>query len=121
MVFRCLAFRQGDEVVFTVQGPGSRWAAIFLRLLPLCWLLPARKFVLDGEIVIHSGAGLDFDALLQRHSSCCQPHPAAFHRKRLQRTWSLIFLSMAEAGLLPTGRSPHERMALQEFAGGQHQ
>ena len=68
--FRCIVFRDGDEVEL-----GSRNEKPLNRYFPelmtsLLANLPARC-VLDGEIVISSPDGLDFDALLNRI------HPAA--------------------------------------------
>jgi ATP-dependent DNA ligase len=68
--FRCVVFRDGDEVEL-----GSRKERPLTRYFPEIVeaaraQLPPRC-VVDGEIVIASGAGLDFEALLQRI------HPAA--------------------------------------------
>jgi ATP-dependent DNA ligase len=63
--FRCIVFRDGDEVVL-----GSRNEKPLDRYFPelrrsLVANLPARC-VVDGEIVIAGPSGLDFDALSQR-------------------------------------------------------
>jgi ATP-dependent DNA ligase len=74
--FRAIVFRDGDEVEITSRNtkPLTRY---FPELLaPLREQLPDRC-VLDGEVVIGSAAGLDFDALLQRI------HPAASRIERL--------------------------------------
>jgi ATP-dependent DNA ligase len=68
--FRCVVFRDGDEVEL-----GSRKERPLTRYFPEIVeaakaQLPPRC-VVDGEIVIASGPGLDFEALLQRI------HPAA--------------------------------------------
>ncbi|MCW2723974.1 MAG: ATP-dependent ligase, partial [Frankiales bacterium] len=68
--FRCIVFRDGDEVEL-----GSRNEKPLTRYFPdvvaaVKAQLPERC-VVDGEIVIASGKGLDFEALLQRI------HPAA--------------------------------------------
>jgi ATP-dependent DNA ligase len=68
--FRCIVFRDGDEVEL-----GSRNEKPLTRYFPEVVTaaraqLPERC-VVDGEIVIAGGAGLDFEALLQRI------HPAA--------------------------------------------
>ena len=63
--FRCICFRDGDEVEL-----GSRNERPMTRYFPeLVEALKAElpeRCVLDGEIVIASGAGLDFEALQQR-------------------------------------------------------
>ncbi len=65
--FRCIVFRDGDEIELTSrnQRPFNRY---FPELLgPLAEALPERC-VVDGEIVVpdRAGRGLDFDALQQR-------------------------------------------------------
>jgi ATP-dependent DNA ligase len=68
--FRCIVFRDGAEIEL-----GSRNEKPLTRYFPeLVEALAANvpeRCVIDGEIVIAGGAGLDFDALLQRI------HPAA--------------------------------------------
>ena len=113
--FRCLAFRQGDEIVLQSKA-GQPLARYFPEIAAALRALPARKFVLDGEIVIRSGAGLDFDALLQRI------HPAASRIQRLsQQTPAtyMIFDLLVDARGKALVASPlsARRMALQEFAG----
>lgn len=74
--FRSLIFRDGDEVEIGSRNerPLTRY---FPELLdPLRASLPERC-VLDGEVVITSDRGLDFDALLQRI------HPAKSRIDRL--------------------------------------
>src|SRR3712207_4525909 len=65
--FRCIVFRDGDEVVLGSRNerPLTRYFPEILD--PLRAALPERA-VVDGELVIPraSGRGLDFDALLQR-------------------------------------------------------
>jgi ATP-dependent DNA ligase len=76
--FRCIVFRDGDELelVSRKERPFTRY---FPELLdPLRAAIPERC-VVDGEIVIpgRAGRGLDFDALLQRI------HPAESRIRRL--------------------------------------
>jgi ATP-dependent DNA ligase len=113
--FRCLAFRQGDVVVLQSKA-GQPLGRYFPEIVAALLALRARKFVLDGEIVIRSGAGLDFDALLQRI------HPAASRIQRLsQETPStyMVFdlLVDGEGRSLAARPLSARRMALQEFAG----
>src|SRR5579864_4248604 len=112
--FRCLAFRQGDEVVLQSKA-GQPLGRYFPEIVAALLALPARKFVLDGEIVIRSGSGLDFDALLQRI------HPAASRIQRLsQETPStyMVFDLLVDAKGRSLAANPlsARRMALQEFA-----
>ncbi|HEY1939587.1 MAG TPA: ATP-dependent DNA ligase [Candidatus Angelobacter sp.] len=112
--FRCLAFRNGDEIVLQSKA-GQPLGRYFPEIVAALLALPACKFVLDGEIVIRSGAGLDFDALLQRI------HPAASRIQRLsQETPStyLVFDLLVDAKGCSITANPlsARRMALQEFA-----
>jgi ATP-dependent DNA ligase len=112
--FRCLAFRHGDEVVLQSKA-GQPLGRYFPEIVAAVLALPARKFVLDGEIVIRSGAGLDFDALLQRI------HPAASRIQRLSQetpsTYMVFDLIVDSKGRLLSDRPlSARRMALQEFA-----
>jgi len=112
--FRCLAFRQGDEVVLQSKA-GQPLGRYFPEIVAALLALPVRRFVLDGEIVIRSGAGLDFDALLQRI------HPAAsrIHRLSLETpaTYMVFDLLVDGKGRSLTAKPlSARRMALQEFA-----
>ena len=74
--FRCIVFRDGDEVVLGSRNdkPLTRY---FPELLdPLRAQLPDRC-VVDGEVVVATDRGLDFDALGQRI------HPADSRVQRL--------------------------------------
>lgn len=112
--FRCLAFRQSDEVVLQSKA-GQPLGRYFPEIVAALLALQARKFVLDGEIVIRSGAGLDFDALLQRI------HPAASRIQRLSQETPSTYMVF---DLLVDGRGRSlaarplsaRRMALQEFS-----
>src|SRR5438093_3383454 len=68
--FRTLVFRDGDEMLLQSRDekPMNRYFPELLE--PLAAALPERC-VVDGEIVIVGGNGLDFEALLLRI------HPAA--------------------------------------------
>ena len=112
--FRCLAFRQGDEVVLQSKA-GQPLGRYFPEIVAALLALRARKFVLDGEIVIRSGAGLDFDALLQRI------HPAASRIQRLSQetpsTYMVFDLLVDGKGRSLAAKAlSARRMALQEFA-----
>jgi ATP-dependent DNA ligase len=112
--FRCLAFRRDDEIVLQSKA-GQPLTRYFPEIAAALRALPARKFSLDGEIVIRSGAGLDFDALLQRI------HPAASRIQRLSQETPatyMIFDLLVDARGKSLIASPlsARRMALQEFA-----
>jgi ATP-dependent DNA ligase len=84
--FRCIVFRDGDEVVL-----GSRNERPLTRYFPelveaLRRELPP-KVVVDGEIVVPRAAGLDFDALQQRI------HPAESRVQRLAAETPASFIA----------------------------
>jgi ATP-dependent DNA ligase len=112
--FRCLAFRQGDEVVLQSKA-GQPLGRYFPEVVAVLLALPAPKFVLDGEIVIRQGAGLDFDALLHRI------HPAASRIQRLSQETPATYMVFdllvdAKGRSLAAAPLSARRMALQEFA-----
>lgn len=84
--FRSIVFRDGDEVEF-----GSRNEKPLTRYFPeLVEAVKAefpQRCVLDGEIVIASGQGLDFEALQQRI------HPAASRVIMLSETTPASFVA----------------------------
>jgi ATP-dependent DNA ligase len=84
--FRCIVFRDGNEVEL-----GSRNEKPLTRYFPevvdaVKAQLPERC-VVDGEIVIAAGKGLDFEALLQRI------HPAASRVAMLAETTPASFVA----------------------------
>jgi ATP-dependent DNA ligase len=105
--FRCIVFRDHDDVVLTSRNerPFTRYFPELLE--PLRAWLPERC-VVDGEIVVPrtDGLGLDFDALLQRI------HPAASRVQRLSaetpaRYVAFDLLALDDEDLL--ARPLHER------------
>lgn len=84
--FRCIAFRNGDEVVL-----GSRNEKPLTRYFPdvaqaLLTALPQRC-VVDGEIVVVGEKGLDFDALQMRI------HPAGSRVRMLAESMPASFVA----------------------------
>lgn len=84
--FRCIVFRDGDEVEL-----GSRNERPLTRYFPevvhaVLHHLPPRC-VLDGEVVVARGAGLDFEALQQRI------HPAASRVNMLAQATPAAFIA----------------------------
>ncbi len=84
--FRCIAFRDGDEVELGSRNekPLTRY---FPELPPALKANVPQRCVLDGEIVIAGENGLDFEALLQRI------HPAASRIKMLAETTPAAFVA----------------------------
>src|SRR5579862_1323922 len=76
--FRCVAFRSGDAVELESKS-GQSLTRYFPEIVDALVALKAKRFVLDGELFIESGAGFDFDALLQRI------HPAASRVLRMSK------------------------------------
>jgi ATP-dependent DNA ligase len=74
--FRCIVFRDGDEIELGSRNdrPLTRYFPELVELLRAA--LPARC-VVDGEIVVVTGDGLDFDTLQNRL------HPAASRVRKL--------------------------------------
>src|SRR5437868_4746381 len=68
--FRCLVFRDGDTVELQSKA-GKPLTRYFPDVVASAKALPAKEFVLDGEIVVPHGRAFSFDDLLQRI------HPAA--------------------------------------------
>jgi ATP-dependent DNA ligase len=103
--FRCLAFRDGDDVRIQSKA-GKPLGRYFPDVVEALAAIGASRFVLDGEIVIPVDGRLSFDELLLR------VHPAASrvrtlveaHRARLmvfdlladERGRSLVDLPLAE-------------------------
>jgi len=63
--FRCLAFRDGDEVYLQSKA-GQPLARYFPEIVTMLRSLRAKRFVIDGELMVQLGDELSFDALLQR-------------------------------------------------------
>ncbi|HWR35136.1 MAG TPA: ATP-dependent DNA ligase [Clostridia bacterium] len=74
--FRCLVFRDGDTVVLQSKA-GQPLARYFPELVEEIRNLAARRFVIDGEIVIERNGELRFDDLLMRI------HPAESRIRKL--------------------------------------
>jgi ATP-dependent DNA ligase len=68
--FRCLLFRDGHTIELQSKS-GQSLTRYFPELAEAAKALKAKRFVLDGEIVVPQGRIFSFDALLQRI------HPAA--------------------------------------------
>lgn len=112
--FRCLAFRDGPKIELQSksQKPLTRY---FPELVAALASVKAKKFVLDGEIVIPVDGGLSFDDLLMRI------HPAASRIQKLSKEtpcWYIVFdLLVDENGKNLTDLPLEERRSkLKDFA-----
>src|SRR6478609_5067485 len=83
--FRCLAFRDGDDVELQSKA-GQPLARYFPEIVANVLKVKASRFVLDGEIVIPIGKQLSFDDLLQRI------HPAESRIRKLAAETPGIYL-----------------------------
>ncbi len=112
--FRCLAFRDGDDV-FLQSKNGLPLARYFPEIVDQVRRLKADRFVLDGELVIRSGTELSFEALQNRL------HPAESRVRKLAKetpaTLLVFDLLVDERGKLLTDLSLRERRPkLEAFA-----
>jgi len=83
--FRCLAFRKGREVLLQSKA-GQPLGRYFPEVVEALVKLPARQFVLDGEIVILQDGRLSFDDLLLRI------HPAESRIRKLSQETPASYL-----------------------------
>jgi ATP-dependent DNA ligase len=76
--FRCLAWRDGDEITLTSKS-GKPLARYFPEIVEMLRNLKAKQFLLDGELIIPLGDALSFDALQMRL------HPAESRVRKLAK------------------------------------
>src|ERR1700745_3684606 len=84
--FRCLAFRDGDEVYLQSKN-GQPLARYFPDVVAGVAKLPQQRFVLDGELVIPIGGALSFDELQLRL------HPAASRVQKLAAAHPALYIA----------------------------
>ncbi|MEP6777272.1 MAG: ATP-dependent DNA ligase [Chthoniobacterales bacterium] len=83
--FRCLAFRDRDEI-FLQSKSGQPLARYFPDAAAVLAKLEAKRFVLDGELVIPIGGAFSFDELQLRL------HPAATRVQKLAAAHPAMFV-----------------------------
>jgi len=83
--FRCIAFRDGDKI-FLQSKAGQPLARYFPDVLEALRRLPAKRFVLDGELAIPFNGALSFDELQLRL------HPAASRVQKLAAAHPALFI-----------------------------
>jgi ATP-dependent DNA ligase len=83
--FRCLAFRNGDEI-FLQSKNGQPLARYFPDVAANVAKLRQRQFVLDGELVIPISGALSFDELQLRL------HPAASRVQKLAAAHPAVYI-----------------------------
>jgi ATP-dependent DNA ligase len=87
--FRCVAFRDGDKVDLMSKA-GKPLARYFPELLEMLRAVKAKRFVLDGEIVIPHDGSLSFDELLLR----IHPAKSRIAKLSLESPGSLIVFDL---------------------------
>ena len=112
--FRCIAFRDGDEVYLQSKA-GQPLARYFPDVVEAIGAMDAKQFAIDGELVIEVNGALSFDELQLRL------HPAASRVKKLAAahpaTMIVFDLLANEAGDDLLGKPLRERRRdLERFA-----
>src|SRR5688500_16786830 len=113
--FRCLAFRDGDEVALQSKA-GQPLARYFPELVEAVNALKPAKFVLDSEIAIPVGQKLSFEDLQLRL------HPAESRVRKLAQATPAIMICFdllvdEKGNSLVEEPLEHRRALLQRFAG----
>src|SRR6266576_4499734 len=83
--FRCLAFRDKKQTYLQSKN-GQPLARYFPDVADVIAALPAKQFVLDGELVIPVGGALSFDELQLRL------HPAASRVQKLAAANPAVYI-----------------------------
>ncbi|HZZ87991.1 MAG TPA: ATP-dependent DNA ligase [Caulobacteraceae bacterium] len=93
--FRCIAFRDGEEVILQAKS-GKPLTRFFPEVAQMLAAVAADRFVLDGELLIRRGERYSFEALQLRL------HPAESRIRRLAEsepaTLAVFDMLIAEAG-----------------------
>ncbi|MBD2894755.1 DNA ligase C [Actinomadura sp. RB99] len=113
--FRCIVFRDGDEVELSSRGekPLTRY---FPEVVEAVKRELPERCVVDGEIVVPRGTRLDFDTLQQRI------HPAASRIKLLSEETPASFiafdlLALGDESLMETPLGERRRRLVETLAG----
>ena len=109
--FRCLAFKDGKNVELQSKS-GQSLGRYFPELILALQAIKAKKFVLDGEIVIPVQGSFSFDDLLQRI------HPAESRIRKLSQEYPANILAfdllVSADGKLLAGQPLKQRRRLLE-------
>jgi len=113
--FRCLAFRDGEKISLQSKS-GQPLARYFPEVVASLQKLKAKRFVLDGELVVPVAGRLSFDSLLMRI------HPAASRVRKLAADHPAVFivfdlLADERGKSLLTKSLTERRQKLEAFAG----
>jgi ATP-dependent DNA ligase len=112
--FRCLAFKDGDDVDLRSKS-GQPFDRYFPEIVEAVKALPVARCVLDGELVVPEGDALSFDELLMRI------HPAESRVRKLAREHPALYIVFdllvdAEGRSLVAETQEARRNALERFA-----
>jgi ATP-dependent DNA ligase len=111
--FRCIAFRDREQIYLQSKN-GQPLARYFPDIVSSLAALPAKQFVLDGELVVPINGALSFDELQLRL------HPAASRVQKLAKAHPatyIVFDLLAEDGRLYLKSALHgRRQSLEDFA-----
>src|SRR5438270_9863089 len=102
--FRCIAFRDRENVYLQSKA-GQPLARYFPDIVEVIVKLPAKNFVLDGELAIPINGALSFDELQLRL------HPAASRVAKLAKAHPAIFVVF---DLLAADRASYLKQPLRE-------
>jgi ATP-dependent DNA ligase len=111
--FRCLAFRDGDDVDLRAKS-GKPLARYFPEVVEMLRHLTPQRFVVDGELAIPVGDALSFDALQLRL------HPAESRVRKLAKETPAILI-LFDCLMAPDGTAlldaplTERRAALEKF------
>jgi len=110
--FRCLAMRDGAEITLTSKS-GKPLARYFPEVVEMLAGLKAKRFILDGELIIPLGDALSFDALQLRL------HPAESRIRKLAKETpaEIMAFDLLELDGKPLTAEPltKRRHALEQF------
>jgi ATP-dependent DNA ligase len=114
--FRCMAFRQGPEVILQAKS-GKPLTRYFPEVVTLLAALPQDSFALDGELLIATGGQTSFEALQLRL------HPAQSRIQRLSAETPAFLtafdmLQAADGEDLRPAPLARRRAALEDFLSG---
>ncbi len=112
--FRCLVFRDGQEVRLQSKS-GQPLTRYFPELVEAFQGMEAKRFVLDGEIVVPVAGQFSFDELLQRI------HPAESRVRKLAKEYPARFIAFdllvdARGKVLANEPLRERRRGLEAFA-----
>ena len=114
--FRCIAAREGASVELWSKS-GKPLGRYFPEVVAMLGRLGARRFVVDGELLISSGGRVSFDALQMRL------HPAESRIRKLsaETPAMLVAFDCLAVGDRMLGAAPlnERRAALEELLGGE--